>query len=143
MQANKGNTLIIVIIATLAIILLVWLTMMKPTSQEADILKQEDVDSEMSASEKKIVQTLADVGNIKIDTSVLNNPAFNVLVDKSRHIVDEPLQRANPFAPIDINEVNAANQAILNSSNNIEGLSGNGDNSQNSNGVNLTPRDYQ
>ena len=145
MFENKGNTMIIVVVAVIIFVGIVALVMTKPSSDENDMLAS--TDSGMSEIEKEVINTLTRIGNINIDTSVLDNPAFNMLDDKSRPIVEEPVSRANPFAEIDINEVNTA---LTNSSDVQLGGEGNGTSvgdagagASNAGNLNLSPRDVE
>ncbi len=103
---NKGNTILIVIISVMAILLVAWLLFAEPNSDEADSLIGEKV--EMSAIEKDILDTLNKTEAITLTDDVFKNPAFSQLVDFSRQIVDEPVKRSNPFAPINESEINAS-----------------------------------
>jgi len=103
MYKNKGNTKIIALVSVLVIFALAWLTMRKPSSSEADIMQYKD--ENMTEIEKDVINTLAQVGKINLDDSVLKSQAFAQLVDISRSITEEPIGRANPFAPVDPNAI--------------------------------------
>ncbi len=64
------------------------------TSQEARILGSQ------------ISQALLKIEQITLDRSIFNNPIFISLEDRSRAIVDEPVGRTNPFAPLGDTSVN-------------------------------------
>ncbi len=103
MYQNKGNTTIIVIVSVLAIVGLSWMAFSDPKIEEQDLVAVED--NSLSEIEKKIIEQATKVENIDLDLAVLSEPAFKVLVDFSREIVDEPVSRANPFAPINLEEL--------------------------------------
>lgn len=53
-----------------------------------------------SAADKNLVSTLLALRAVKLDGSILTNPAFSSLKDFSTQIVPEPVGRPNPFAPL-------------------------------------------
>lgn len=55
-----------------------------------------------SAADKNLVSTLLALRAVKLDASILNNPAFLSLKDFSTQIVPEPVGRPNPFAPLTV-----------------------------------------
>ena len=126
---NLGNTKVIVIVSVLIILALSWFTFSKPKTQDDELMQYDD--AKLSATDKKILETLSSVGEIDIDPQVLNDPAFNSLQDRSRQITEEPIGRANPFAPIDPNAIYEAQQNELTDTQNIETEGA---------GVNLQPR---
>ena len=134
---NKGNTKVIVAVSVLIILALSWFTFSKPKTQDDSIMKYDNPD--LSATDKKILETLSSVGNIDIDPQVLEDPAFRLLQDRSRQITEEPIGRANPFAPIDPNAILEAQSTSLNTENNSSAAGS--ANNTGSNGVNLQPRE--
>ncbi len=51
-----------------------------------------------------VLKVLLDMRTIKLDDSIFQNPAFNVLKDTSQQIIPEPVGRDNPFAPVGSDE---------------------------------------
>jgi hypothetical protein len=54
----------------------------------------------VSDEERNMLQLLADMQSIRLDTSILQDNAFLNLQDFSVPLQDEPRGRTNPFAPI-------------------------------------------
>ena len=136
MYKNNGNTKLIVVVAVLIIIALSWLTFSKPKTTEEQLLQF--ADSQMSEIEKDVVKTLTAVGKIELKIDVFKNPAFSQLIDISRQITQEPIGRANPFAPIDA-------EAVFDSFQDEDGQganSNNTDSNQDNTARRLTPREY-
>ncbi len=100
MDKNKGNTILIAVVVVLVIIVIIWFVMKKPKS--LDEKQVAFTDDSMTNIEKDMIASLATIDKININPEVFNNPAFAQLVDMSRRITEEPIHRANPFAPIDI-----------------------------------------
>lgn len=71
--------------------------------------------SESSADENSMLQNellalLLEIRSIKLDESILSDPAFQGLEDFGQNIVPEPIGRENPFAPVDPNELQSSTE---------------------------------
>ncbi len=51
---------------------------------------------------QEVVDTLRQLDAVKLDGTLLSNPAFSSLQDFSTQIVPEPVGRPNPFAPLSV-----------------------------------------
>ena len=51
----------------------------------------------MSKTEQEILQLLADVQSIKLNSTIFQDPAFASLRDMSRSIIEEEIGHPNPF----------------------------------------------
>lgn len=105
-------TIIVITVAVIGII--AWMSFSNTSvtpDANALITEQEDI----SASERIIIENLAKLQSINLNTQVFTNPAFGQLIDFSRQIIEEPSGRNNPFEKIDLNEINAASAADNNS----------------------------
>ncbi len=54
-----------------------------------------------SPAEEELVQLLLQLRSITLDTALLEDGNFQSLQDFSQVIVEEPIGRTNPFAPLD------------------------------------------
>ncbi|MEK7641888.1 MAG: hypothetical protein AAB365_02745 [Patescibacteria group bacterium] len=63
-------------------------------------LLQSQANPEANAVSSRILSLLRQVGELEIDTSIFNEPAFQTLVDYSVAIPSVDVGRPNPFAPI-------------------------------------------
>ena len=57
-------------------------------------------DSHQDQAARELLVLFAELSTINLNPAVLNNPVFSSFEDFSRNIPDEPIGRANPFAPI-------------------------------------------
>ena len=106
-KQNKGGTMAIILITIAVIGLIAWISFSNTTdvaSVDALITEQEDI----SASERIIIENLAKLQSIDLNTGVFANPAFGQLIDFSRPIIEEPAGRVNPFDNINLDEINNA-----------------------------------
>ena len=71
------------------------------TSQEARLLGSQ------------ISQALLKIEQIALDRKIFDNPIFTSLEDRSRAIIDEPVGRTNPFAPLGDVSVNVSTRTNL------------------------------
>ena len=69
------------------------------TSQESRVLASQ------------IAQALSRVEQITLERAIFSNPIYLSLTDRSRPIIDEPIGRTNPFAPLSDTSVNVAPRA--------------------------------
>lgn len=54
----------------------------------------------------QITQALIRIESLNLDRGVFENPIFRSLVDRSEPIIEEPVGRTNPFAPLSDTSVN-------------------------------------
>lgn len=59
----------------------------------------------------QISQALLRIEQIKLDRSIFENQIYRSLVDRSRPILDEPMGRPNPFAPLGSVVINLSSTA--------------------------------
>ncbi len=70
----------------------------KPTNENA--LTAQTVDPSKTAVEQELIALLIELRSIKLDTAVFGDERFKALQDFSQQIVQEPIGRENPFAPL-------------------------------------------
>lgn len=58
--------------------------------------------ADVSAPGKQFVSQLLAIQNIRFNTSLFQDPAFDYLQDFSRELIEQDVGRENPFAPIGI-----------------------------------------
>ena len=75
-----------------------------PASQDAQVIGTQ------------ISQALLKIEQIKLERAIFDNPIFSSLEDRSQQIVDEPIGRTNPFAPLGDTSVNVSSRTNLNMS---------------------------
>ena len=86
-----------------------------------DTAKLEEIGNQTSDIEQSIVKSLSDFSDIRLDTSIFENPAFAVLQDYTRQVEQEEMQRVNPFAKIGADALlNASDNNQASDSSNIE-----------------------
>jgi hypothetical protein len=56
--------------------------------------------SDTSVGDAKVLETLINMRNLRLDDRLFNNPAFLKLINTERKIIPEPVGRRNPFSPI-------------------------------------------
>jgi hypothetical protein len=57
-------------------------------------------DSPLSGPDQQLVETLLALRSVKLDGTIFSEIAFTTLQDYSTPIVQEPVGRPNPFAPL-------------------------------------------
>lgn len=61
--------------------------------------------------DQELVETLLALRSVKLDGTIFSEPAFTLLQDYSQPIIQEPVGRDNPFAPLEGATSPAANTA--------------------------------
>ena len=84
-------------IVVLVIMVIAIFAMRNPS---VDTAKLEEVDGQTSDIEQSIIKSLSDFSEIRLDTTIFENPAFAVLQDYTKQVEQEDMQRVNPFAEI-------------------------------------------
>lgn len=87
---------LIIIIGVLVIAGGMWFTLSGSTPSTPDLVTT----GSASPADQTLVTTLLALRAVKLDGTILNNPAFMSLKDFSTDIVPEPVGRENPFAPL-------------------------------------------
>lgn len=67
---------------------------------ETATLSSVSTTSENAVGDAKVLETLINMRNLRLDDRLFNNPAFLRLVNTERKIIPEPVGRRNPFSPI-------------------------------------------
>ena len=113
---------IIIAIVVLGILFVLYSAFLKP-DPKADTLVTgrspvagKPVDQNSQAISSQISQALLKIEQIKLDRSIFDNKIFTSLEDRSEEIVDEPVGRTNPFAPLGDTSVNISSRTNLNMS---------------------------
>ncbi len=106
----------IIILILLAIILfVVYAVFLKkdPTSTaDGNLITSGGVLSEDArALGNQISQALVRIEQIKLDKNIFTDAIYKTLVDRSEPIIEEPIGRPNPFAPIGAISVNSTTRA--------------------------------
>ncbi len=96
MQALLQHKLIL-ILAGLALAGLMWYGL-SPAPSEGDLVPSEGVES--AQVDQGLVPTLLTLRAVKLDGTIFSAPAFTRLKDISTDIIEEPVGRPNPFAPL-------------------------------------------
>lgn len=87
----------ILIIAGVALAGLIWYGL-SPSGSEGDLVSSPGAES--AETNQGIVPTLLALRAVKLDGAIFSVSAFARLRDFSTEIVEEPVGRANPFAPL-------------------------------------------
>ncbi|MEK7156404.1 MAG: hypothetical protein AAB790_01195 [Patescibacteria group bacterium] len=96
MQALLQHKLIL-ILSGLALAGLIWYGL-SPAAPEGDLVPSPG--SEGAQVDQGIVPTLLTLRAVKLDGTIFSAPAFTRLKDISTDIIEEPVGRPNPFAPL-------------------------------------------
>lgn len=93
---------IILTILVLVILFVVYAIFIKPDPSEENLVTTEGAQSseEVKILANQITQALLKIEQIKLDKSIFESELFKSLTDRSQPIAEEPIGRANPFAPI-------------------------------------------
>lgn len=67
------------------------------------VLKTETV-STVAPADQDLISLLLELKSITLDESIFSNPSFQSLQDFSQELVNEPVGRVNPFAPLGSNQ---------------------------------------
>ena len=107
---DNNKNLFIAIGVVIVVVAVAYFAFSKPKSEDANLVSEQGTD--MTDIEKEMLNKLDTVKKIKVDTNVFRNPAFKELVDYSRAIAEEPVGRANPFAPVGLS-IGSINESDL------------------------------
>lgn len=89
---------IIIVISLTVVAFVVYSLFFTGTPRSA--LMTEEVNATEAAVEQELISLLLQLRSIKLDTALFSNTRFQSLEDFGQEIVDEPVGRTNPFAPL-------------------------------------------
>ena len=95
---SKKFKISLILFIVLILIFGYWQYSSKDNTPEKEIVITEQPES--FKGEQKILETLALLRSINIDTDFFNNEVFQRLIDFSRELTPESIGRSNPFLPI-------------------------------------------
>jgi len=75
-------------------------------------IRREYTNAGSSPIEQETLTLLRDIESVQLNSAVLSDPAFAVLRDFSRSIINEPRGRDNPFAPIDLDSLASTTEQL-------------------------------
>lgn len=96
MQSLLQHKLILILLG-FALAGLIWYGL-SPSSPEGDLVSS--AGTENAQVDQGLVPTLLTLRAVKLDGTIFSAPAFTRLKDISTEIIEEPVGRANPFAPL-------------------------------------------
>jgi len=70
------------------------------TGTPRDALTTENIDPTSSAVEQELIGLLLQLRSIELDVSFFSDTRFRSLEDFGQDVVNEPVGRTNPFAPL-------------------------------------------
>lgn len=70
------------------------------TGAPQDALTTENIDPAESAVEQELISLLLQLRSIELDVALFSDTRFQSLEDFGQEIVNEPVGRTNPFAPL-------------------------------------------
>lgn len=70
------------------------------TSSTGSLLSTQTADTSTSAADQDLVTTLLTLKAVSLSGTILSDPSFKGLKDFSTQIVQEPVGRPDPFAPL-------------------------------------------
>lgn len=102
MRALFANKFLLLILAAVVAVGL-WIGLSSPSTSDETLLSSENVTgtADTDPAGQEVVETLLALRAITLDGSIFSDPAFASLRDTSTDIVQEPVGRPNPFAPLD------------------------------------------
>jgi uncharacterized protein YpmS len=101
---NKYKNLIIILVVIVALFFVYqYFLSGKP---DTEVLLQQTYSSQTDKTGEQIRKSLNEIRNIKLDTSVFEDPVFNSLIRDTKKINPEPWGRTNIFAPFENSSTN-------------------------------------
>jgi hypothetical protein len=91
---------IILTILIIIILFVVYAVFIKKDPTENPLVDSQDLSGNSQILDNQITQALLRIEQIKLDKSIFSDAIYKTLVDRSEPISQEPIGRANPFAPI-------------------------------------------
>jgi hypothetical protein len=96
----KFKKIIVMILGTV-LLFIVYAVFIKKDPVNTELINTgEGLSSDARLLGNQISQALLRIEQIKLDKSIFTNAIYQTLVDRSEPITEEPIGRANPFAPI-------------------------------------------
>lgn len=108
---------IIIGIVVAGILFLLYAVFLKPDPQAETLVAGREQAAGVSASQDskvistQISQALLKIEQIELSRAIFDNPIFHSLEDRSQPIMDEPIGRTNPFAPLGDTSVNVSQRS--------------------------------
>lgn len=101
------NNKIIIAVIVIVVIIGGWYGLSMNSGSENATLGTSSADGVLNSQvvtenndDSEVLKLLLDMRTIKLDDTIFQNPAFNVLKDTGQQIIPEPVGRKNPFAPV-------------------------------------------
>ncbi len=113
---------IVIVLVGLAILFVLYVVFLKPDPKPETLVSgREGVAGSVASQDAQIIgsqisQALLKIEQITLKRAIFENPLFTSLQDRSEPIVDEPIGRSNPFAPLGDTSVNSGSRTSLNMS---------------------------
>jgi hypothetical protein len=98
-MALLQNKLVLIILGSAVAALVGWYVFLRDTTPEP-LLTTTDL-TVRSDADKEVVETLLALRSITLSGTIFSDEAFLALTDSGTAIVDEPVGRPNPFAPLE------------------------------------------
>lgn len=98
---------IILIVLALVIIFVIYAVFIKKDPTSESLIGASPTTSNAQVLGNQISQALLRIEQIKLDKTIFSDVIYRTLVDRSEPISEEPIGRANPFAPIGTISVNS------------------------------------
>lgn len=103
---------IILIVTIIGIAFVVYALFIKKDPTSPDLVSNGTPDIQGSAEAQvlgnQIAQALLKIEKIKLDKSIFESDIYKSLQDRSQPIIEEPIGRSNPFAPLGDVSVNSS-----------------------------------
>ncbi|MEY4747222.1 MAG: hypothetical protein RLZZ416_271 [Candidatus Parcubacteria bacterium] len=100
MQSLLHNKILLIVIALL-VAGGAWYGLSSSSAPEPALVTSAPSGGVTSKSEQELVSTLLALRAVKLDGGIFGDPSFLSLKDFSTEIVQEPVGRPNPFAPLE------------------------------------------
>lgn len=98
-MALLQNKLVVIILGSLLAAVVGWYVFLRDTTPEP-LLTTTDL-TVRSDADKEVVETLLALRSITLSGTIFADEAFLALTDSGTEIVNEPVGRPNPFAPLE------------------------------------------
>jgi hypothetical protein len=111
---------IIIAIVVLGILFVLYSAFLKPDpGTETLVSGREGIAGSLASQDAQVIgsqisQALLKIEQITLERAIFDNPIFSSLEDRSQPIIDEPIGRTNPFAPLGDTSVNVSTRTNLN-----------------------------
>lgn len=116
MSSLLSNKLLVFVVLGILVAAVVWYGFLGGSAPDAPLLTNQDITAS-GDPDSDVVKTLLSLQAVSLSGTIFSDPAFMTLKDFGNEIVEEPVGRPNPFAPIG-GSASSSGQGGINTGNN-------------------------